>query len=449
MSLFRLERGWLGGTSPLADEVLVEVLDGRFVRVAPGAPVEPGEQRLTGLSLPGFANAHSHAFHRALRGRTQTDRGSFWTWREQMYAIAARLDPDSYHRLATAVYAEMVAAGFTTVGEFHYLHHAPDGSPYPGHAMEEALVAAAREAGIRITLLDTCYLSSGFGAPPQGVQVRYDDGSVAAWAERVEELATRVRDRPGVRLGVAVHSVRAVDPDAIAVIADFARTHDLVLHAHVSEQVVENVDCRSAYGLTPTELLATNGALGPSTSLVHATHLSDDDVALIGAAGAYACFCPTTERDLGDGIGPSVALRDAGARLTLGTDSHAVIDPFEEMRAIELDERLRSHSRGHWAADELLAVGSTLGQRSLGWSEVGMIAVGAAADLVTLATDTPRTAGTGGGAETAVFAATAADVRQVMVEGRVVFDGGTEALGAVVRRLEEAVGALLPERNRP
>ena len=167
--------------------------------------------RLAGLTIPGLANCHSHAFHRALRGRTQRERGTFWTWREQMYAVAARLDPDSYYELARATYREMVAAGITAVGEFHYLHHAPDGTPYDDpNAMSHALVQAARDVGMRITLLDTCYLAAGIGKEPEGVQVRFSDGDAERWAERVEAADRACRDHPGVRVGAAIHSVRAV-----------------------------------------------------------------------------------------------------------------------------------------------------------------------------------------------------------------------------------------------
>jgi formiminoglutamate deiminase len=366
------------------------------------------------VTIPGLANVHSHAFHRALRGRTHGGAGSFWTWREQMYEVAARLDPDTYLDLATVTYREMVAAGITTVGEFHYLHHRPDGTPYDDpNAMGRALVEAAQRAGLRITLLDTCYLSSGFGEPPEGVQVRYDDGSAAAWAARVAEL----KDDDTTRIGAAIHSVRAVPRDQLGTVAESA--HDRPLHVHLSEQVGENDRCVRAYGATPTRVLADAGVLGPMTSAVHATHLTPDDVRLLGGSSTYACFCPTTERDLGDGIGPSRALHDAGSPLTLGSDSHAVIDPFEEMRAVELDERLATQRRGHWQAAELLTAATR--HDSLGWPDVGRIEVGARADLVTIATDRVRTAGTGADEQTAVFAATAEDVTHVVVDGRAVF----------------------------
>jgi formiminoglutamate deiminase len=408
-----LERAWIDGE--VREGVLVEIEDGRFTAVTPSAPSGDAIP-LAGLTIPGLANCHSHAFHRALRGRTQRGRGTFWTWRDQMYDVAARLDPDSYLALATVTFREMVAAGITTVGEFHYLHHQPDGTPYDDpNAMGLALVEAARRAGLRLTLLDTCYLSAGFGKPPEGPQVRFSDGDVDAWVDRVNDIG--VHDH--TRIGGAYHSVRAVPLDQMK------RHTTSPLHIHLSEQTAENEQCLAAYGLTPTQVFAEAGHLTEHNTLVHATHLTDDDVRLIGDARSYACFCPTTERDLGDGIGPSRALDDAGSRLTLGSDSHAVIDLFEEMRAVELDERLATQQRGHWTAAELLTAATR--HDSLGWDDAGRIEVGARADLVTIATDRVRTAGTGADEQTAVFAATAEDVTQVVVDGRVVHREGDRA----------------------
>ena len=430
MTSYLLERAWVGDT--VRDLVRVEVEDGVFVAVEPDSD-RPGIP-VRGLTLPGFANAHSHAFHRGLRGRTQRGSGTFWTWRDQMYDLAGRLDPDSCYALARAAYREMVAAGFTSVGEFHYLHHQPDGTPYDDpNLMGQALMAAARDAGIRITLLDTLYLSSGFGTPPDGVQRRYADADVDAWAARVSEL----RAAPGARVGVAAHSVRAVPREQLPVVAQWQ--DDRPLHVHLSEQVAENEQCLAAYGVTPTRLLADAGLLGTTTSVVHATHLSRDDVAILGERGGFASICPTTERDLGDGIGPTDRLRAAGVALTIGSDSHAVVDPFEEVRAVEMDERLATMERGRWAASDLLATGTRTGQASLGWADAGRIEVGCRADLVTVDTRSPRTAGTGADEHTAVFAATAADVRQVVVDGRVVFDGDHQAVG---RELDQVIGRL-------
>jgi formiminoglutamate deiminase len=456
---YLLERAWVDGG--VHDDVLVEIDGGRFTSVtlragstpfeevatgtnvrdprSAGDPDHPGATRVAGLTLPGLANCHSHAFHRALRGRTQRERGTFWTWRDRMYDVAATLDPDSYFALARATYREMAAAGITAVGEFHYLHHQPGGTPYDDpNAMGHALIDAAREAGIRIALLDTCYLSSGFGEPVVGAQLRYSDGSGVAWAARTAQL--RGNDRSGVVIGAAVHSVRAVPAEQMEPVHEWATQTGSPLHLHLSEQVAENQACVAEYARTPTEVLADHGLLGPRTTAVHATHLTEDDIRLLGDARAYADFCPTTERDLGDGIGPSRRLHHAGARLTLGSDSHAVIDLFEEMRAVELDERLATQQRGHWAATELLDAATSNGHASLGFDDAGAIAVGHRADLVTVDTNTPRTAGTGADENTAVFAATAEDVTQVMVDGRIAVRQGDRA--EIGRELDAAIGAI-------
>ncbi|MEU8150096.1 formimidoylglutamate deiminase [Nonomuraea sp. NPDC048901] len=426
----------------LESGVLIDVSAGRIVSLQAGSAPPGDAVVLDGLVIPGLANAHSHAFHRALRGATQLGGGTFWTWRETMYRVAARLTPDEYLELARAVYAEMALAGITCVGEFHYLHHAPGGVAYDDpNAMGEALIEAAAQAGIRITLLDTCYLSSGFGAPPDETQLRFSDGSGEAWAERVSGL----KERDHARIGVAVHSVRAVPADQLEVVGAWAAQRNAPIHAHVSEQPAENEGCLAAYGVTPTRLLADHGLLGPRTTAVHATHLTPQDIALLGGSTTTVCMCPTTERDLADGIGPAREVQTAGSPLSLGSDSQAVIDLFEEARAMELNERLRTRRRGHWTADALLRAATADGYASLGWPEAGRLEVGALADLVTISLDSVRTASSLGsvrtasldsvrapgpphGMETAVFAATSADVSDVVAGGRVIVRRGVHQL---------------------
>ena len=222
------------------------------------------------------------------------------------------LDPDRYHQLARAVFAEMVLAGISAVGEFHYLHHGPEASPYDDHnAMGAALIAAATEAGLRITLLDTCYLQGGLGVELDETQRRFSDGDALAWATR----ASALQDGPTVRIGAAIHSVRAVDPAAIEVVASWASERGAALHAHVSEQPAENEQSIAAFGRTPIQLLAERGALSERFTAVHATHVTEGDLDALGGANCWCCLCPTTERDLADGIGPARAMRDAGARL--------------------------------------------------------------------------------------------------------------------------------------
>jgi formiminoglutamate deiminase len=432
---FHCQLAWLGGDEPARD-VLVRVDEDRIAAIEVGVSAPPPDAAsLAGLTVPGFANAHSHAFHRALRGRTQRGAGSFWTWREQMYELAGSLDPERYHRLARATFAEMALAGIATVGEFHYLHHTPSGEPYADpNAMGQALVAAAQDAGVRITLLDTCYLHGGIGVELDAIQHRFSDGDALTWATRASELA----DGPSVRIGAAIHSVRAVDPPSMAIVAAWAAERDAPLHAHVSEQPAENEQSVAAYGCTPTELLARHGVLSERFTAVHGTHTGDADHALLGKAAAFCCLCPTTERDLADGIGPARALRDAGIGIALGSDSHAVIDVLEEARAVELDERLASGVRGSHDAPALLQMATEGGHASLGWADAGRIESGALADLTTIGLDSVRLAGTRpeDALDAVVFAATAADVRHVVVSGRVVVSGGRHVSIDVPAELE-------------
>ena len=441
MTLFHAEYAWLGADRAEAD-VLIEVDGDRFIAVTPGVDAPAGAIRLRGLTLPGLANAHSHAFHRALRGRTHRGGGTFWTWREDMYAVAARLTPDSYFSLARAVYAEMALAGITCVGEFHYLHHAAGGRRYADpNAMGDALVAAADEAGIRITLLDTCYLTGAPDAPLEGAQLRFGDVDADTWAERVSALATKDH----ARVGAAIHSVRAVPADQLAVVAGWARDRATALHFHLSEQRAENDACLARYGRTPTQLLAEHGALGASSTAVHATHLAAEDIRALGGSRTTVCLTPTTERDLADGIGPARDLADAGSPLSLGSDSNAIIDLLEETRALELDERLRTEHRGHWAVRELLTAVTSDGHDSLGWAGAGRISPGALADLTTLSLDSVRLAGWEPGTllESGVFAAGAADVTDVLVGGRrVVSDRQHAGIADVPGALHEAIAAV-------
>ncbi len=445
MSELWCEYAWLGGEAAYAG-VVIGVEGERIVTVRVGCAEAPeGATVLPGYTLPGLANAHSHAFQRAFRGKTEVGRGTFWTWRERMYEAAGRLDPDNYFALARATFGEMALAGVTGVGEFHYVHGAPDGTPYEDpNAMGAAVIAAAREAGIRITLLDTCYLHGGIGEELSEGQRRFSDGTVEAWAERVSAL----EPGPLVRVGAAIHSVRAVAPAEAATVAAWANERRARLHAHVSEQPAENEACRAAYGRTPTELLGEAGALSERFTAIHATHPSDRDRELLGEAGATVCLCPTTERNLADGIGPAAALRGAGARLAVGSDSQATIDLFEEIRAIELDERLARLERGNQDAAALLAAATADGHRAIGWPEGGAIERGRLADLVNLSADGVRLAGIAPdtAAASLVFAAAAADVTNVIVGGEFVVRDGKHVSLDVADELRRSIAALGGER---
>jgi formiminoglutamate deiminase len=425
---------WLGGES-VVEGVTVGVDGERIANVATGVVGPPRHAtRLDGLTIPGLANAHSHAFQRAQRGRTHSGRGDFWSWREAMYELASRLEPDLYLPLARATYGEMALAGITCVGEFHYLHHRADGTSYDDpNAMGRAVIQAAREAGVRITLLDACYLHGGIGEELAGAQRRFGD----RWAARVGELDGDA----GTRIGAAIHSLRAVDPESAMAVAGWANERACPLHAHVSEQPAENAACVEAFGSTPTALLGWANAITERFVAVHGTHLDASDLEILGAGRSTCCLCPTTERDLADGIGGAEGMRDGGIALALGSDSHAVIDLFEEARAVELDERLDTGERGRNPASALLEAATGAGHRCLGWPEAGRIESGAVADLVTVALDTPRLAGADARSAVGslVFAATAADVTGVIAGGREIVRNGRHVDLDVPAELERAI----------
>ena len=443
---FWCEHAWLGGDT-IADAVTIDITNGYISAITTGTDRHDGDTALAGLVLPGLANAHSHAFHRALRSRTQRDRGTFWTWRHLMYQAAGRLTPDSYYQLARGVYAEMVLAGITCVGEFHYLHHGDGGSPYADpNSMGHALIAAARDAGLRIALLDTCYLSADVDGTPlaDGPQRRFGDGTGLGWAQRTETLHQHYADAGDVVIGAALHSVRGVPVEHMGAVVDWADGHDAPLHVHSSEQTAEIDQCLAVHGCTPTALLRDHGVLGPRSTAVHATHLTDADIDDLDTTATGVCFCPTTERDLGDGIGPTTALMRAAGLFSLGSDSHAVIDLFEEARGVELDERLARRERGLFSAADLLTAATANGHRTLGFADAGHLRVGQRADLVAVDLHSIRTAGSPASTETAVFAATAADVTDVVIDGRmVVADRRHTRIERPAHDLTHAITALL------
>jgi formiminoglutamate deiminase len=304
--------------------------------------------------------------------------------------------------------------------------------------MSEALVQAAADAGVRLTLLDACYLAGGLDGsghlPLDDVQARFSDGDADAWAARV----ARLPERDGLRIGAAVHSVRAVPAGQLPAVVRAADGRPL--HVHVSEQRAENEACLAYYGMTPTRLLNDHGVLGPRSTVVHATHLTAQDVAALGGTATSVCACPSTEADLADGIGPFRRLRDAGARLCVGSDQHALTDLLAEARKLEQYERLVTGERGRFRPLELTAAVTVDGHRALGWPDAGRIAPGQRADLVAVRLDSPRTAGCA--PDQLVMAAGAADVHTVVVDGRVVVSDGQHVLGDVGRLLSDAIEPL-------
>jgi formimidoylglutamate deiminase len=307
--------------------------------------------------LPGFVNAHSHSFQRLIRGKSESRAGSgkdFWSWRGTMYHAASRLDPEDVFDVARMTFLEMVLAGNTTVGEFHYLHNSPDGEPYDDpNLLSKQVIAAAKSVGIRIVLLRTAYLRSGYELPPDPGQIRFFE-TKDAFLENTRALVSDcAADQAEVRFGVAPHSIRAVPLPDLKAIAEWTREKGLPLHMHVAEQVAENTACLREYDVTPVELLNKERLLGPDFTAVHAIHIKPEEIAMLAAKGSTICACPTTERNLGDGIFAANDVMRAGIRVALGSDSQAQIDPLEDAR--ELDYHLRLEHQQRAILDQIAA----------------------------------------------------------------------------------------------
>jgi formimidoylglutamate deiminase len=422
---------------------------------------QPRVERLPGRALlPGFVNAHSHAFQRLIRGRTQwrsasAPQADFWSWREAMYAAALALSPEDVFAVSRACFLEMLRSGITAVGEFHYLHRDPEGRRYADpNELAHRVIAAADAVGIRIALLNVCYATGGIGEPLRPEQRRFATPAVDAYIADTDALSDAYVGHPRVTVGVAPHSVRAVPREWLPELHAYAAARDFPFHMHVSEQPAEVEAAVAAYGFRPIALLAEDGVLDSRFTAVHATHLSLEEIALLGDGGATVCACPTTERDLGDGFLPGAELLDADAPIALGTDSQTVIDFFEEMRLVEYHERLRRLRRVVLAvpggedrlevAPLLLELATEAGARSLRL-EAGRIAPGALADLVAVDLDHPALVGASPETLAAVLALSApADVvSDVWVDGvrrlesrRHPEDGpAAEALRDVARRV--------------
>ena len=401
--LWHAEQAWLGRP---AGNVLIEVADGRIANVIEGVDRPVNAIALKGWTVPGFANAHSHCFQHLLRGEVESGAGDFWEWRERMYGFTD-WNPEDYFNHARVVFREMLEAGITAVGEFHYLHN-------HGNELGVALIDAARQEGIRITLIDACYLRGGMdGGELDERQLSFSDGDADRWARRMDEL----RDADGVRIAAAIHSVRAVDPESMRVVATYARERRIPLHVHLAEQPGEVAECTRIEHCSPAELLEREGILGSDLTAVHAIELGAHDIELLGANHVSICACTTTERDLGDGVGPLGQLVAAGCSLAVGSDSNAVIDMLEEARGIELDQRRLTNRRVLHQPAELLAAATSGGMRALGW-DAGELAPGKLADFVTL--EGPRITRRELNAGYLVFALGGRDVTNVVVGGQTV-----------------------------
>lgn len=391
-------------------EIAVGVREGRITRLLSFAdiPAEADRVELPGQVLtPGFVNAHSHAFQRSFRGQTEylsVGRASedFWSWRTLMYQRALSLSPEDAYRIAHRLYLEMARAGYTTVGEFHYLHHAPDGSRYEDSTeMAQAVVRAARDAGLRISLLMVLYHSGGIQKPELPEQRRFTSRSLDEFLNMVDALQSRYQAEDCVTIGVAPHSIRAVPLPWLQELSAWNARHRLPLHMHVCEQPAEVEASKQILGAAPLEVLENVGILSPEFVGVHATHLEEADFQRLARHGAQVCACPSTEANLGDGFLPGKELLEAGVGLSIGSDSHILVSPLEELRMMENHERLRRGRRNVLAqvldsnaadkmrqAPGLLSVGSQGGARALGL-EAGCWASGAQADFVGFHLDHP------------------------------------------------------------
>jgi formimidoylglutamate deiminase len=390
--------------------------------------------------LPGFVNAHSHSFQRLIRGRAESrvvSGNDFWSWRNTMYQAAAPLSPEDLYDVARMCFLEMVRAGITTVGEFHYLHNAPDGKPYDDpNLLALQVIAAAQSVGLRIALLRSAYFRSGYELPPDPGQKRFFEQPDAFLANAAALRALHSQDSAEVRIGVAPHSIRAVPLGNLHEIVSWARINSLPIHMHVSEQVAENVACQREYGYTPVDLLAHEGLLGKDFVAVHAIHLTEEEIAAFAESQAVVCSCPTTERDLGDGIVPVDALMTSGVRHALGSDSQAQIDPLEDARELDYHLRLAQQQRavldqigGQSIAARLFECATIHGAQALG-VETGSLRAGEFGDMISInlneisiAGNTPETL-----LPLLVFGASRSAIRDVVVNGRIILQDGVHPL---------------------
>ncbi|WP_109808105.1 formimidoylglutamate deiminase [Sphingosinithalassobacter portus] len=441
-----LEDGW-------RDSVRVTLAGDTIADVAPGAAPQPGDQCF-GPALPGIPNVHSHGFQRGMAGlaeRAGDDADSFWTWREAMYRFVDRLDPEGFAAIAALAYAEMLESGFTAVGEFHYLHHAPDGRAYAAPArMAQAVVEAASETGIGLSLLPVFYAHSGFGgAPPSPSQRRFVH-DCDSFARLIDGCRTAVSGLDGAVLGVAPHSLRAVTPDELADLA--ALVPDGPIHIHVAEQQAEVDACLAWSGRRPVAFLLDTIAIDPRWCLVHATHVDDAELTGIARSGAVVGLCPITEANLGDGLFPARAFLEQGGRIGIGSDSNVEIDAAGELRLLEYGQRLAHGGRNLLAAGPGRSTGRNLydAARTGGAQALGRIrpaiAPGAVADIVALRADAPALVARPGDAliDSWVFAGGRGVVESVWSRGRRCVSGGRHvARDAIAARYRQTLGKLL------
>jgi formimidoylglutamate deiminase len=428
-----LAPGWAANTRIEVGAALQH--SGLFISVEKDRAADQAEH-LGRYVLPGMPNLHSHAFQRAMAGLAERQthaEDSFWTWRETMYAFAGRVDPDSLQAIAAQVYVEMLKAGYTHVCEFHYLHHQADGTPYADPAaMSLALIEAAKEAGIGLTLLPTLYMTGGFDG--RGLHERQSRffHNVEKYMSLLQKL--RALESSQLRIGIALHSLRAVPPEALRQIVESEFARDCPIHIHVAEQIGEVQDCLAYRNARPVEWLLANAPLDARWCLVHATHMTEDETLRLAASGAIAGLCPTTEANLGDGLFPLKTYLDAGGTLGIGSDSHISISPIEELRWLEYGQRLQSRHRNIAVSELSESVGETLwGNTLFGGALAAGVAIGELdagdpaqsgsgmrADLLVLDDDSPLLAARTceNVIDSMIFAGNQNPVRHVMAAGR-------------------------------
>jgi formimidoylglutamate deiminase len=458
MSTFYAEHAWL--SDGWHERVRFELdADGHFVALAAGAAAAQTARHAHWL-LPGIPNLHSHAFQRAMAGlaeRQTHPEDSFWTWRELMYGFAAKLTPELLRDIAAMLYVEMLEAGYTSVCEFHYLHHAPDGKPYADPAaMSQALIEAARETGIGLTLLPTLYMTGGFDGRALNERQRRFGHDVDAYLALVERL--RQLEHSRLRAGLCFHSLRAVPESAMRAVLDATRGQTLPIHIHIAEQIGEVQDCLALRNARPVEWLLDKMPVDFRWTLVHATHLVDDEIQALAKSGATVAICTTTEANLGDGLFPLRAYLDAGGQFGVGSDSHISVSPVEELRWLEYGQRLsvrrrniavQTHlsSTGECLYAHALAGGALGTMQSVGWFEGGDAnAPGTRADFLVLDEHAPELAGATPAnlLDRWIFSGNRNLVRETWVGGeRVVQDGRHRYRDAVESRYRRALATLL------
>jgi formimidoylglutamate deiminase len=443
-----------------ADDVLLEVdASGFIVAITPGVVDPPADaEGLAGPTIPGMPNVHSHAFQRAMAGLTEA-RGpgedSFWTWRQRMYDFVQRLTPEHVQRIAAQLYVEMLKSGYTTVGEFHYLHHQADGSPYeaPGE-MSNRIIAAAKRTGIAITHLPVLYACSGFGGvAPEAGQRRFLNDS-ERFAALLEGLVAEYRSEPLVRIGIAPHSLRAVTRDQLLDAIDVISRHDPAapIHLHIAEQTLEVEECIAWSGQRPVEWLLNNVDVDQRWCLIHATYANGRERDRLARDETVVGLCPTTEANLGDGIFPASEFLAGGGQMGIGSDSNVSVNVIEELRLLEYGQRLSHRRRALLASEDTPSVGRFLydaaaigGARALA-QPMGALRVGLRADLVVLDGETPALAHKRGDAilDSLVFAANRDSIKDVMVAGRWrIRDGRHEQQDAILAEFKDTLAALL------